>query len=332
MHTNILSLLLIFTPLTEATTRPRNAILLSQVETLTLRGHGAKTTHRRVSPIPQLKCVSSKEICNLYDVEVMRCTNQGSSYGDEDIQWSCSASLPEELKLGSTEVICEGYASADDPYVLKGSCGVEYSLLLTSKGEARYPHIANPHGGYFSDGHGGIDGSAVLFLVIFVGVLIWILSSACKAAGDPGRQGRRTGGRRGGGGGGGGGGDDGGGGDGPGGFGGGGWGWGSRDDPPPPYPGTKPPSSQSQSWYPGFWSGLAGGATAGYLAGRRGRNNNGRAYDSYGSGWAGPSNTWGSEPSYPRLSPRPSPAFSAPISPSNSSQHESTGFGSTRRR
>lgn len=122
MHTHILPLLLVISaPLTEANTRPRNAILLSQVESLTLRGHGAKTTHRRVSPIPQLKCVSSKEICKLYDVEVMRCTNQGSSYGDEDIQWSCSATLPEELKLGSTEVICEGYANADDPYVLKGS-------------------------------------------------------------------------------------------------------------------------------------------------------------------------------------------------------------------
>ncbi|KAG5982743.1 hypothetical protein E4U55_001436 [Claviceps digitariae] len=330
MYTNILPLLLLLisTPLAKATTRPRNVILLSQVESLTLRGNGAKTAHRRVSAIPQLKCISSKEICKLYDVDVMRCTNQGSSYGKEDIQWSCSALLPEELKLGSTEVICEGYASAYDPYVLKGSCGVEYNLLLTSKGEARYPHIANPHGGYFSDGQGGTDGSAVLFLIIFVGILIWILTSACKATGDSGTQGRRTGGRRGGGGGGGGGGDD---DDGPGGFGGGGWG--PRDDPPPPYPGAKPPSSHSQSWYPGFFTGLAGGATAGYLAGRRGRNNDGHAYDTYNNGWGpGPSNIWRSGPSHPGPSPRPSPAYSAPAAPSSSSEHESTGFGSTRRR
>ncbi|KAG6144087.1 hypothetical protein E4U35_000788 [Claviceps purpurea] len=324
MHTNILPLLLAILaplPLTKASSRPSRAILLSQVETLTLRGHGAKTTHRRVSAIPQLKCTSSKEICNLYNVEVMRCTNQGSSYGGEDIEWSCSASLPEELKLGSTEVICEGYDSADDPYVLKGSCGVEYTLMLTSIGQARYPHIANPRGGYFSDGQGGTDGAAVLFCIIFVGVLVWILSSACKATRDSGRRGQgNRGGWGGGGGGGGGGGDDGG----PGGFGGGGWGTGN--DPPPPYPGTKPSSaSQSQPWYyPGFWSGLAGGATAGYLAGRR-RNDGRGAYD---GGWGG-SNTWGSEPSYPR----PSPAFSAPARPStSSSQRESTGFGSTRRR
>ncbi|KAG5932716.1 hypothetical protein E4U53_001213 [Claviceps sorghi] len=313
MHTDILPLLLLISaPLTKAATRPKNAILLSQVESLTLRGHGAKTTHRRVSPIPQLKCVSSKEICKLYDVEVMRCTNQGSSYGEEDIQWSCSASLPEELKLGSTEVICEGYANADDPYVLKGSCGVEYSLLLTGKGQARYPHIANPEGGFFSDGRGGTDYAALLFLVIFVAVLVWILSSACKAAGGSGRREQRTGGGGGGGG-------------GPGGFGGGGWGPG--DDPPPPYPGAKPPSSHSQSWYPGFLTGLAGGATAGYFAGRRGRNDR-RAHD---SGW-GRSNTWDSEPFFPQPSRRPSPDFSAPATRPSSSRHESTGFGSTRRR
>ncbi|RFU77429.1 duf1183 domain protein, partial [Trichoderma arundinaceum] len=104
--------------------RPNNAILLSEVRTLTLRGNGAKTTSRRVSAIPQLKCISSKAVCDLYPIDVMRCTNQGSSYGTEDIEWSCSASLPEEFKLGSTDVICEGYSSPDDRYVLKGSCGV----------------------------------------------------------------------------------------------------------------------------------------------------------------------------------------------------------------
>ncbi|KAG6031541.1 hypothetical protein E4U41_007541 [Claviceps citrina] len=326
MQTNILplaTLLLLTTPLTKAATRPQNAILLSQVQTLTLRGHGAKTTHRRVPAIPQLRCVSPANICKLYEVDVMRCTNEGSSYGGEDIEWSCSASLPEELELGSTEVICEGYAGADDPRVLRGSCGVEYTLLLTGKGKARYPHMANPQGGFFGfgqgQGQGGTDVSALLFGIVFVAVLAWILYSACGAARNSARQGRRTGGRRWGGGGGGGGGGPGGGG--PGGFGGGGWGPGN--DPPPPYPGTKPSPSQSQRWSPGFWSGLAGGAAAGYLAGNRGRNNDRRAHD---GGW-GASNAWGSEPSYPR----PSPVLSS-SSASSASQHESTGFGSTRRR
>ena len=290
--------------------RPKNAIRLSDVQTLTLRGHGAKTTHRRVPAAPQLKCVSRPDICRLFEPDVMRCTNQGSSYGGEDVEWSCVASLPEELELGVAEVVCEGYDSADDPYVLRGSCGVEYTMLLTSKGEQRYPDVANPRGRIFSDGSGGTDLSAWLFAVVFVAVLGWIVYSACYGNGNgQQRGGRRVGGPRWGGGGGGG--------------GGGGWnpGWGpGGDDPPPPYPGSKPSSSRQQGWSPGFWSGLAGGAAAGYMAGNRNRNNGGQRDYGNNGGWGAGS-----------LGSRPSPSSSS-SSGGSSTRHESTGFGSTRRR
>src|SRR2546423_2377315 len=80
----------------------------------------------------------------------MQCKNMGGSYGAEDIQWACSAEVPDEFKLGRTEVVCEGYSSPDDPYVLKGilllfiiqviagSCAVEYTLHLTPKGRELY--------------------------------------------------------------------------------------------------------------------------------------------------------------------------------------------------
>lgn len=68
----------------------------------------------------------------------MRCTNAGAEYAPEDVQWTCQASLPSEFKLGSTEVVCEGYDSPEDPFVLKGSCGVEYRLVLTDVGEEKY--------------------------------------------------------------------------------------------------------------------------------------------------------------------------------------------------
>ncbi|PTB43179.1 hypothetical protein M441DRAFT_66938 [Trichoderma asperellum CBS 433.97] len=289
-------------PLQSLAARPnKNAILLSEVRTLTLRGNGAKTTSRRVAPIPQLKCISSKAVCDLYSIDVLRCTNQGSSYGTEDIEWSCTASLPEEFKLGSTDVICEGYSSPDDPYVLKGSCGVEYRLILTDKGEKRYPNVANPNGRWFSDGEGGTDLGAWAFAVIFFAILGWIVYSAWRNGTDPRQRPPRRGGYGGGGGGG----------------GGGGWGpgWGPGNDPPPPYPGTKPDQSQ-QGWTPGFWSGLAGGAAAGYLAGNR----NNRREDRYAS------RRWGAGPSS-------SQSFSSGSgSSSSSSRHESTGFGSTSRR
>src|SRR5271155_1096605 len=136
----ILSSLLLISPPTEparSPSVPKNAVLLSSISTLTLRA-GKQTSARRSSPIPQAACIGPSEVCKLYTVDIIRCTNAGSDYDQEDVQWTCTAELPEEFKFGSTDVSCEGYASSDDPYVLKGSCGVEYRLLLTEKGEEKY--------------------------------------------------------------------------------------------------------------------------------------------------------------------------------------------------
>lgn len=111
-------------------------ILLSNVKTLTLRD-GQYTSHRRLDPIPQLTCVGGNA-AGIYTVDTMQCRNSGSEYGSEDVQWTCQASLPPEFKLGSTDVVCEGYDHPDDPYILKGSCGVEYRLILTAAGEEKY--------------------------------------------------------------------------------------------------------------------------------------------------------------------------------------------------
>ena len=94
-------------------------ILLSTVRSLTLRSD-QKTAGRRLAPIPQLKCVGG-DARGLYEVDVMRCTNAGSDYGDEDVAWTCTADMPRYFKLGATDVLCEGYSSPDDRYVLKGA-------------------------------------------------------------------------------------------------------------------------------------------------------------------------------------------------------------------
>ncbi|KAH8889351.1 hypothetical protein GQ53DRAFT_224996 [Thozetella sp. PMI_491] len=302
---------LLLLPLSAIAAKPKNAILLSQVQSLTLRGDKS-TSHRRVPAIPQLKCISPKSICALHHIDSMRCVNQGSGYSSEDIQWACTASLPSTLKLGSTEVICEGYSSPDDPYVLKGSCGVEYRLVLTEEGERRHPNL----GGSDQD----VDWSAYLFGIVFVAIAAWIIYSACVQAGNQrqaGPQRRRPGW-----------GGNWGGGWGPGGGGGGGFGGGGGggrfDDPPPPYPGSKP--STQQGWQPGFWSGVAGGAAAGYMAGRSGRQDNG--YQRGGWGGNGYGSTWGSGGGSSWGSGRASSSSSS----GSNSRHESTGFGSTSRR
>jgi len=38
-------------------------------------------------------------------------------------------------RFGNVEVICEGYDYPDDPYILKGSCGLEYTLDYTMEGK-----------------------------------------------------------------------------------------------------------------------------------------------------------------------------------------------------
>ncbi|KAH8689640.1 hypothetical protein BGW36DRAFT_433643 [Talaromyces proteolyticus] len=284
----------------------KNAILLSNVQTLTLHGD-RMTSHRRVSPIPQLKCTGPSKICKLYSIDTMRCTNQGHDYDEEDIQWTCTASLPSEFKLGSTDVICEGYRNAADKWILKGSCGVEYRLLLTEDGERRYGY-QNPKYDTSKTQKTSSDVSSALAVIVFVGISVIILLALCRdsSGNDSNRQGdnrrRRPRGSNGGwgGGGGGGGGDD--------------------DDPPPPYdynPGTySKPSGRQSSFEPGFWTGAAagaaGGSAAGYMMGRRsGQGTRSRPsnafYDNAGEG-----------------SSRPSSSFS-PSGPS-------TGFGSTRRR
>ncbi|KAL9617559.1 MAG: hypothetical protein Q9160_007629 [Pyrenula sp. 1 TL-2023] len=299
---------------------PKNAILLSSVSTLTLRS-GKQTAHRRVSAVPQLTCAGPQHLCSQYTVDVMRCQNEGSDYDDDSIQWTCTASLPEEFKLGSTDVSCEGYESSEDPYVLKGSCGVQYRLGLTRKGQEKF-------GG--RKGEVGVGGGRsrgwklqeAVFWLIFVAVVGTILLAAFGCISGP----RQTmgGGPAGWGGGGGGG----------GGWGGGGGG-GGPDDPPPPYdwqPPRKPRSTGystrsnrsgrsggGDAWRPGFWSGALGGAAAGYAMGNMGQTRQQGA--TQGSSWLGRSNQDSGEGS----------SRSAGSSVS-SSRYESTGFGSTSRR
>lgn len=164
----ILAALLAATPSPALARKKDDSVVLSKVKSLTFRD-GQRTSHRRVDALPQLNCVGG-DGCQFYKVDTMRCTNSGSEYDTEDIQWTCKASLPPEFKLGSTDVICEGYDNADDPYILKGSCGVEYRLMLTDPGEEKYrDHIGR--GAWRSwngkQGNGGDWLASVLFWLVF---------------------------------------------------------------------------------------------------------------------------------------------------------------------
>ncbi|KAL5121697.1 hypothetical protein ACEQ8H_000384 [Pleosporales sp. CAS-2024a] len=297
-----------------AALRSGSKVKLSNVQSLTFR-KDLMTSHRRVSAIPQLKCIGGSGRGH-YEIDVMRCKNAGFDYDENNIQWTCTASLPEEFKLGSTDVICEGYDYPEDPYILKGSCGVEYRLILTDKGHEKF---GKGSGGWWRDEDGpktfGQQVAAALFWMAFIAVAGWIVYSAFISRAQGPAGGNRPGWGGGGGGG-----------------GGGGWGGGNDyDDPPPPYYASRPGynkqnygSTPQQQWRPGFWSGAAGAAAATWAANRwaqRGNNtggNNSRWGNGGGSSWDN-----GGEGS--SRSSSASSSFS-------STRHESTGFGSTSRR
>jgi len=45
--------------------------------------------------------------------------------------------MDNDYRFGKIEVSCEGYDHPDDPYILKGSCGLEYTLDYTKQGHAK---------------------------------------------------------------------------------------------------------------------------------------------------------------------------------------------------
>ncbi|KAJ5109836.1 hypothetical protein N7532_002481 [Penicillium argentinense] len=302
--------LLLASPATcKSTAKPpgKNAIQLSTVQALTLRAD-RMTSSRRVSPIPQLTCVGPPKVCDLYKIESMRCNNEGHDYDEEDVQWTCKAQLPPEFKLGSTDVVCEGYRSSEDPWVLKGSCGVEYRMLLTEEGERRfgkyYGQSTEPLWKPTKAKTGRLFqkllawAGELIFLGFFIAVFAIIFSPLIAALFGYRTQPRDGGPRRGWGGfwgGSGGGGDD-----------------GFYPGPPPPYSNNHcSPGYERTGWRPGFWSGILGGAAAGYQMGRN--SNRGRSYQ------FGRFNDPGEGSS--RRSP---PRFSTTTT--------GTGLGSTRRR
>jgi len=107
-----------------------NRVPMDSIDTLTFF-NGRQTNSRRVSAVPQLKCVGGDAQYQAQsNVNVVQCRKVGTGYGN-NIQWKCEAELPVEYRLGETTVSCEGYDHSNDPFVLEGSCGLEYTLHKT---------------------------------------------------------------------------------------------------------------------------------------------------------------------------------------------------------
>ncbi|KAF9924405.1 hypothetical protein FBU30_005630 [Linnemannia zychae] len=296
-------------------------VLLKDIQTLTLH-QGRMTTGRRTSPVPQLKCVGGNA-CGDFEPEVVQCTNSG--FDGHDVQWRCQADLPDNLRFGEIEVYCEGYAYPDDPFVLKGSCGLEYKLQYTN---IRHNDYTNYRGDYsfknpsFNEWSRRVKRQSWVELIYFgtwCSVVCFILYSFLKncfqhyredARNDPPPPYRPSGGNGGGNGGG----------------GGGGWGsgWNNNND----YKPSASSTAEAGGFRPGFWTGVGLGGLGGYMAANR---NNRPRETTYAHAGPSSSSSWGSS-SYGSYSGGGSATRSSSSSSGSSNMRSATGFGGTRRR
>ena len=91
---------------------------------------GQKTQGRRSSPVDQLTCLHTDDSSIV--ASSIQCRNVG--WNGNDVEWRCEApNMPNGFDLDvGTVVSCEGFDYPDDPYILAGSCGIEYRIKRTS--------------------------------------------------------------------------------------------------------------------------------------------------------------------------------------------------------
>lgn len=152
---------------------------LREISTLVLY-NGKFTTGRRTSPVPQMACVGGDGRQYQHRVESIHCHNSG--FDGRDVIWRCEADIPKfeqngfvyQLRLGKVEVSCEGYDYPDDPFILVGSCGLEYTLNMEQVGPAHNNVRVVPTYSHdtvkivATDGDSSISSIGIFFIIVFI--------------------------------------------------------------------------------------------------------------------------------------------------------------------
>jgi len=108
-----------------------DAVHLQDIVVLSLN-QGEYTHYKRHSPIPQLRCIGGDASKYVKHPQSVQCYNLGNydPYGNYLAEWMCETDdLPHDVTFGKAVVKCEGINSDEDQYVLKESCGLEYTLV-----------------------------------------------------------------------------------------------------------------------------------------------------------------------------------------------------------
>jgi hypothetical protein len=147
---------------------------LTDIKALTFN-KDRKTTGRRSSPVDQMVCVGGGAIGQTqYYPSVVQCVNVGDD--GYNVEWECKADLDEAVRFGSINVNCEGYDDSYDPYILKGSCSLEYNLEYTRKGSSSGSYY-NSYYGYDENSSGSGWGSFFTFIILVF--VIYNIFRAC---------------------------------------------------------------------------------------------------------------------------------------------------------
>ena len=133
------------------------SIPIKDVEVLTLQAD-KMTTGRRASPVLQQVCTGPRYLCKNRP-ETIQCSNTG--WDGLDANWECKGELENGVKFGKLNVQCEGYEYPDDPNILAGSCGLEYTLYTTSD------YIRTDYKSTSDDEGGSFLGFLVIMLIFF---------------------------------------------------------------------------------------------------------------------------------------------------------------------
>jgi len=308
-------------------------VKLKDVQVLTLKD-GKMTTGHRSSPVPQLNCVGGSAQ-GKFRPQVVQCKNMG--WDGQDVQWECKSDMDNLYRFGEIEVLCEGYDYPEDPYITKGSCGLEYTLEYTKEGHDRqkkghdYGYSSSQSNNYGSShNYGGSSGPSVgkwsgigdLVVLAVVGIVIYALYKTCLTNQEMGdRQYSSTDG------------------DHPaGGGGGGGWSNPNQRGPGPNVHGYNDDAScgagnnrrnHGTGGGGGFWTGMGAGGLLGYMLGGNRGGGNYMGYGNRGYGNRNYGSTWGTGGGFGGGGG--GGGFGGGSS-SSSGTRTASGFGGTRRR
>ncbi|KAK6023919.1 hypothetical protein OSTOST_10282, partial [Ostertagia ostertagi] len=244
-----------------------------------------------------------------------QCFKQG--FDGVDYQWRCVADMPAEFEFGQVTVTCEGYDYPEDPYILKGSCGLEYDLEYAhsakglGKSKSKWSSLSSLSSWSSWSSWLTTENIANFCVAAFIIYVLYSMLSNSRAGPQPPRHGGFGGGF-----------------DGGPGFGGGYPGMHPPPSAPPSYDDTMgfktsaPTGSAPGSSGPGFWTGAGLGALGGYLFGRNTGDSTSGMFGTSGRSQRGNERF---------MRDTGFDGYDAD-QPSTSGMRESTGYGGTRRR